>query len=192
MELSKILKLSQISKRVITNIKELSNKKEVIFMRELKITSPAFNNDENIPKKYTCEGKNISPQIDINNVPEGTETFVIIVDDPDAPNKIVTHWIVFNITGQTRHISEGAIPGIEGRNDFRDIKYKGPCPPNGTHKYYFRVYALKDKIYLEREVSRDEIELHMKDKIIASGTLIGKYRRKDKNNEANEPNTINA
>ena len=144
---------------------------------KLKITTPAYADGEKIPKKHTCEGENISPEIRIENIPEGADTLVLIFDDPDAPNGTFTHWIVFNIPAQTNTIVEGAIPGVEGENDFKETHYSGPCPPSGTHRYYFHLYAIQGKLMLERGASRKKIEEEMYDKILESASHMGTYKK---------------
>ncbi|MFP4403373.1 MAG: YbhB/YbcL family Raf kinase inhibitor-like protein [Candidatus Woesearchaeota archaeon] len=145
--------------------------------KKLKITIPAYKNGEVIPKKYTCDGENINPKIIINNAPKSADTFVLIFDDPDAPNNTFTHWVVFNIPAQTNIILENTIPGIEGENDFKKTNYSGPCPPSGTHRYYFHLYAIQGKLLFKEGASRKEIEKKMQDKIIESASYMGKYER---------------
>ncbi|MDQ1275686.1 MAG: hypothetical protein QG610_1261, partial [Euryarchaeota archaeon] len=100
-----------------------------------------FESNSTIPKKYTCNGENINPPLEFTNIPEETESLVLIMDDPDSPMNPFTHWIVWNIEPVAK-IEEDSIPGVEGMNNFRKIGYGGPCPSSGTHRYYFRVYAL--------------------------------------------------
>ncbi len=145
--------------------------------QKLKITTTAYADGERIPRKYTCDGENISPEIIIENIPEGADTFVLIFDDPDAPKGTFTHWVVFNIPAQTNTIVEGAIPGVEGENDFKGIHYSGPCPPSGTHRYYFHLYAIMGKLMLEGGASREKIEEAMKERILESASHMGKYNR---------------
>src|SRR3954467_15633748 len=109
--------------------------------RELIVTSTAFRNEGEIPAKYTCDGEEISPPLDIEGVPEATVTMALIVEDPDAPNGTFDHWIVWNIP-PTHHIAEGGRPGISGDNSAGKTGYHGPCPPNGSHRYYFHLFAL--------------------------------------------------
>src|ERR1044072_9586498 len=107
----------------------------------LTVTSNAFSQGGQIPKKYTCEGENVNPSLRIGDYPEETKSLVIIVEDPDAPSGLFTHWLVWNIT-PNEAIAENYIPGINGRNSFGKTGYGGPCPPSGSHRYYFKVYAL--------------------------------------------------
>ncbi len=114
-------------------------------MKELKITSPVFKNNGFIPKKYTCDGDNVNPPLKIGGVSEGTQSIVLIVDDPDTPMGTWDHRVVWNIS-HTSKIEENVVPGVEGVNDFRKHSYGGPCPPSGTHRYFFKVYALDTKL----------------------------------------------
>ena len=113
-------------------------------MAELTLTSSAFTNNDYIPVKNTCEGAGQSPPLTIENVPAGTKSMVLIVDDPDAPGGTWVHWVVWNIAPRTRDIGEGTIPPEvrEGVNSFKRHAYGGPCPPSGTHRYFFKLYAL--------------------------------------------------
>ncbi len=109
----------------------------------MQITSSAFKDREAIPMNYTADGEDISPPLSIRDVPEGTKSLALIVDDPDAPMGTWDHWIVFNIPSDTREIAEGSAPeGIRGMNDFGKLEYGGPAPPSGTHRYKFKIYAL--------------------------------------------------
>lgn len=108
----------------------------------MKLTSIAFKNGTAIPKKYTCMDRDINPPLAWDNVPEGTKSFALIVDDPDAPEGTWTHWLVKDISPDMRTINEDQVPGIQVRNSFDKKEYGGPCPPSGNHRYYFRLYAL--------------------------------------------------
>lgn len=143
-------------------------------MEFLKITSSAFLNGEKIPAKYTGDGENINPEINIAGLPKETKSIVLIVDDPDAPSGVWVHWVVFNIPPIER-IEENSIPGEEGMNDFRASSYKGPCPPSGSHRYFFRVYAL-DTLLGSGFLTKSDLELEMKGHILAKGELMGKFR----------------
>ena len=108
---------------------------------KMQITSQAFSNNRSIPQKYTCEGDDVNPPLAIQNISEKTKSLALIVDDPDAPGGMWVHWVVFNIK-VTDTIDEDSVPGTKGINDFRKKDYGGPCPPSGTHHYYFKIYAL--------------------------------------------------
>lgn len=146
----------------------------------LKISSSAFRNGEAIPKKYTCDGENVSPALSIREVPKGAKSLVLIVDDPDAPSGTFTHWILFNIDPKTSEIREGNVPAgaTQGINDFGKLEYGGPCPPTGTHNYFFKVFALDTVLTFSESPKKSELEAAMSGHILASGELVGKYSRK--------------
>lgn len=144
--------------------------------KPLIIHSPAFENGSSIPRKYTCEGDDVNPPLDIKEIPEQVKSLVLIVDDPDAPGGTWLHWLVWNIP-VTHHVKENEVPGVQGINDFRNHAYGGPCPPSGTHHYFFRVYGLDDLIHLKQGASRPELEQAMRDHILAYGELVGLYRK---------------
>ncbi|WP_440945181.1 YbhB/YbcL family Raf kinase inhibitor-like protein [Methanosarcina sp. T3] len=142
----------------------------------IKVFSSAFESNSTIPRKYTCDGVNINPPLELENIPEETESLVLIMDDPDAPMNPFTHWVVWNIEPMAK-IEEDSIPGIEGINNFRKIGYGGPCPSSGTHRYFFRVYALDRQLELKAGAGRKELEKEMVGHIIGEGELMGKYGR---------------
>jgi Raf kinase inhibitor-like YbhB/YbcL family protein len=146
---------------------------EIVDIQDIKVSSSAFEANGTIPRKYTCNGENINPPLEFEGIPEEADSLVLIMDDPDAPMKTFTHWIVWNIEPVAK-IEEDSIPGIEGINDFRKIAYGGPCPPSGTHRYFFRVYALDRQLELKAGASRKELESEMIGHIIAEGELMGK------------------
>ena len=146
---------------------------EMMDIQGIKVFSSAFESNGTIPRKYTCNGENINPPLEFEGIPEEAESLVLILDDPDAPMKTFTHWIVWNIEPVAK-IEEDSVPGIEGINDFRKIGYGGPCPPSGTHRYFFRVYALDRQLELKAGASRKELENEMMGHIIAEGELMGK------------------
>jgi len=147
-------------------------------MKELTITSPAFKHNQPIPPKYTCDGQDVNPPLNIEGIPANTKSLALIVDDPDAPMGTWDHWIVWNILPTTTTIKENTIPGEEGLNDFRKHNYGGPCPPSGTHRYYFKVYALDTKLTLNQNSKKGDLEKEMKAHILAKGELIGLYSRR--------------
>lgn len=140
------------------------------------LTSPDFNHEEMIPKKFTCQGANINPKLKIANIPAGTKSLVLIIDDPDAPGKIWVHWVVFNIP-VTNEIAENSVPGKQGSNDFKTNKYGGPCPPTGIHRYFFKIYALDTLLSLNEGASKEEVERAMKGHILSQTELIGIYKK---------------
>lgn len=149
-------------------------------MSSLKISSPAFRHNGTIPTKFTCDGDDISPALAIEGVPEGARSLALIVDDPDAPSKTWVHWVVWNIDPKTEVIAEGGVPkgALQGMNDFRKLDYGGPCPPSGTHRYFFKLYALDTVLHLAKGATKAELEQTMKGHIIDQAELIGLYSRK--------------
>jgi hypothetical protein len=148
----------------------------------LQLTSTAFSPDGAIPAYYTCDGTDASPPLSWSDPPEGTESFVVLCTDPDA--RSFTHWILFNLPPGTRHLAPGLSPQAEladgsrqGRNSFGKLGYRGPCPPRGTHRYIFRLYALNTKLDLEAGVGRRKVEQAILDHLVAQGELVGEYTR---------------
>ena len=145
----------------------------------IKITSSAFQEGGNVPSKFTCEGSDTSPPLQITGIPSQAKSLVLIADDPDAPSGLFTHWLIWNIPPQTTSISEGNAPrGVHGTNDFGKSGYKGPCPPSGTHKYSFKVFALDRELDLHGGSKRSQLDAAMKGYVIAQGELVGRYTRK--------------
>jgi Raf kinase inhibitor-like YbhB/YbcL family protein len=149
----------------------------VIRVRELVLASPAFGNHQSIPKKYTCDGDDVNPMLSIEGIPKDTKSLVLVIDDPDAPMGTWDHWVVWNILPRDK-IEENSVPGVEGMNSFRKHSYGGPCPPSGTHRYFFRVYALDTLLDLPPNSGKKDVEKAMKDHMIAKGELIGLYSRR--------------
>ena len=143
----------------------------------LKVSSSAFNENELIPVKYTCDGANISPPLNIDHIPEEAKSLAIIVDDPDAPVGTWVHWVMWNIP-VTHQVKENKAHGIQGINDFGKHKYQGPCPPSGIHRYFFKVYSLDDLIESPENTNKHQLEKAMSEHIIAFGELVGIYARK--------------
>jgi Raf kinase inhibitor-like YbhB/YbcL family protein len=145
----------------------------------IKITSSAFQEGGNIPSKSTCDGSDTSPPLQITGVPSEAKSLVLIADDPDAPGGLFTHWLVWNIPPQTNSISEGSAPkGVHGTNDFGKPDYKGPCPPPGTHRYSFKIYALDRELDLRGGAKRSQLDAAMKGHVVAQGELVGRYARR--------------
>jgi len=150
----------------------------------LEVVSPAFAAGGLIPRKHTCDGEDVSPEISWSGVPAGTRSFALICDDPDAPSGTWVHWVVFNLPAVVSRLPEAlpaepALPsgGRQGKNDFRRIGYGGPCPPSGTHRYVFKVYALDRLLDLEPGATKAQVEAAMKGHVLAEGSLMGRYRR---------------
>jgi len=141
------------------------------------VTSAAFHNGELIPSKYTCDGEEINPPLEIMELPEGTQSLALIVDDPDAPNGTFDHWLVWNIDPFKKHIAENSNPGISGHNSAGKTGYHGPCPPSGSHRYFFKVYALSTNLDLAPGSGKKELEDAMLPHILGQGSLMGRYER---------------
>lgn len=145
----------------------------------MQLASPAFTQEEQIPDNYTCKGDDISPPLTIADIPEGTKSLALIVNDPDAPSGSWTHWLVWNIPPETKEILEDSVPesAVLGENDFGRNEYGGPCPPSGTHRYHFKIYALDTVLALEPGASREELEEAMEEHVLDSAELVGLYSK---------------
>jgi Raf kinase inhibitor-like YbhB/YbcL family protein len=151
---------------------------------ELEVKSSIFNEGGMIPEKYTCDGSNVSPPLSWSGVPEGTQSLALISDDPDAPVGIWVHWVIFNIPPDVKELGENIPPdkflpngSRQGNNDFKKIGYGGPCPPRGTHRYYFKLYALDKKLDLDAGATKKELLQAMEGHILDESQLMGKYSR---------------
>jgi Raf kinase inhibitor-like YbhB/YbcL family protein len=146
----------------------------------MKIESPAFKNNGLIPVDYTCDGRNVSPPLTVSDVPEGAKSMALIVDDPDAPAGTWVHWTVWNIKPGISGIPENSCPAdsVEGLNDSGSSGYGGPCPPTGTHRYFFKLYALNSELDIDSSARAADIEREIRGKIIEKAELIGLYMRK--------------
>jgi Raf kinase inhibitor-like YbhB/YbcL family protein len=147
---------------------------------KMKISSSAFQEGGTIPEKFSKNGQNVSPDLRIEGVPADAKALAIIVDDPDAPVGLFTHWLVWNVDPKTDHIAQGSAPtgAVQGKNDFGDIGYGGPQPPSGTHRYYFKIFALNGALDLKPGAKRKELDAAMKGHIVAQGQLMGRYSKK--------------
>lgn len=144
----------------------------------MNISSSAFGHNESIPSQYTCDGADINPPLSISGVPDGVKSLALIMDDPDAPVGTWDHWIVWNIPPGLGSIVEDSVPGIQGKNGWGRSDYGGPCPPRGTHRYFFKLYALDRLIDLGSGASKAALEKAMQGHILAQAELIGLYQRK--------------
>lgn len=151
---------------------------------KMKITSASFDNNQSIPSKYTCDGADISPPLKIAEVPENTKSLALICDDPDAPMGTFVHWVMYNIPPKTLEIRENFpvaknLPdgSIQAITDFRRVGYGGPCPPSGTHRYFFKLYALDKTLVPDSVNTKAELEKAMLGHIIEEAQLMGLYRR---------------
>lgn len=153
----------------------------------MELTSTAFGHQQSMPTKYTCEGHQVSPPLSWSDVPEGTQSFALIVDDPDAPDpaapkRVFVHWVLYNIPADVRSLPENAastgLPSatLQGKNDRGESAYTGPCPPIGRHRYFHKIYALDTKLDLESPTKAD-LERAMKGHVLATGELVGTYQK---------------
>ncbi|MBI1934040.1 YbhB/YbcL family Raf kinase inhibitor-like protein [Candidatus Peregrinibacteria bacterium] len=145
----------------------------------MKISSPAFIHNQSIPSLYTCDGANRSPPLKISGVPVEAKSLVLVNDDPDAPAGTWVHWLLWNIDPKTKEISEGVPPpeAIEGTTSFRKTGYGGPCPPSGTHRYFFKLYALDRTLDLPPSADKAKLEKAFEGHILAKTELMGLYQR---------------
>lgn len=142
----------------------------------LLVRSKAFNDGGSIPPKYTCDGENISPPIEITDYPPTTKSIAIIVEDPDAPRGTYDHWIVWNLPPNML-IEEDSRVGVVGTNSFGKAGYGGPCPPSGSHRYFFKAFALDQELGIETGSNKKALQDAMKEHVLASGELMGVYQR---------------
>lgn len=148
------------------------------------LTSPEFQEGQPIPRKFSCDGLDVSPQLNWKDAPAGTSSFALIINDPDAPAGDWVHWVLYNIPANVNHLAEG-VPAekelkdgtMQGRNSWHQIRYGGPCPPGGTHRYYFTLYALDCRLKLEVGAERREVLYAMQGHTLAEAKLMGTYTR---------------
>lgn len=151
----------------------------------LQLTSTAFQTGSNIPSKFSCDDRNVSPELSWSGAPAGTKSFALLMHDPDAPVAGgYTHWLVYNLPASSAHIPENApnqdrLPGggLQGKNDSGTYGYTGPCPPSGTHRYYFRLYALDLELDPRAGSSKSGLEKAMQGHVLAQAELLGRYKR---------------
>jgi Raf kinase inhibitor-like YbhB/YbcL family protein len=150
----------------------------------MRLQSPVFAEGGRIPRSYTCDGKDVSPPLSWDGVPEDAKSLALICDDPDAPGKTWVHWVAFNIPPAARQLPEAIAPGktipgggTQGKNDFRKLGYGGPCPPGGTHRYHFKLYALDADLPLPAGATKAELEGAIAGHVLGQATLTGKYSR---------------
>ena len=168
--------------KVQTNSTQETKEKEMKM--EFKLTSSAFEEGGMIPKKYTCDAEDVSPPLAWGTVPEGTKSLILICDDPDAPVGTWIHWVLYDIPSDVKELSE-SVPdddtlengAKQGTNDFGNLGYGGPCPPSGTHRYFFKLYALDSILELEPGKTKAEVLDSMEGHLLAETQLIGKYSR---------------
>ncbi len=150
----------------------------------MELSSPAFNDGDMIPEKHTCDGEDISPPLVWELMPQNTKSIALICDDPDAPVGTWVHWVYYDIPSNTKGLPENITPqentdngGKQGTNDFRKIGYGGPCPPGGTHRYYFKIYALDAILNLPAGIDKKQLLKAMEGHIVGQAQLMGKYKR---------------
>jgi Raf kinase inhibitor-like YbhB/YbcL family protein len=148
-------------------------------LESMKLTTNAFENNQRIDPKFTCDAQNISPAINFFTIPVEARSLALIVEDPDSPSGNFTHWILFNINPLINGFEENKTPdgSIEGKNDFGDFGYGGPCPNSGIHKYVFKLYALDKKLNLERGTTKQEVLEAIKGHIVEESQITGLYER---------------
>ena len=142
----------------------------------MEVRSSEFENGKKIPREFTCEGDDINPALIIDDIPAGTKSLALIVDDPDAPMGTWVHWVSFNIPVVSQ-IDEDSIPGKQGINDFGRKDYGGPCPPSGTHRYFFKLYALDTVLNLNEGINKEALEEAVGSHILDKAELIGLYKK---------------
>lgn len=161
--------------------KEITQIPPLITKSNMKIISSAFENNQTIPVKYTCDGADLNPPLIISDIPDGTKSLALIADDPDAPMGTWVHWTVWSISPGTAEIGENSVPSgaIEGTTNFGKPGYGGPCPPkgHGIHHYFFKLYALDTELALPAEAGKEAIEKAMEGHVLAEARIIGLYRR---------------
>jgi Raf kinase inhibitor-like YbhB/YbcL family protein len=145
----------------------------------MKLSSPDFKEGENIPARFTCDGKDVSPTLQIEGMPQGAKSLVVILEDRDAPGGNFTHWLMWNVVPNLTEIVGNKPPSgaVQGVNDFGKNKYSGPCPPPGIHRYYFKLYALDTTLDLPPKSKRKTIDSAIKSHVIAEAALMGRYAR---------------
>jgi len=146
---------------------------------KMKITTTVFQEGGNIPSKFTCDGADANPPLRFEGAPAEAKSLALIVDDPDAPGGLFTHWLVWNIDPKTTAVEENGAPSnsVQGKNDFGKSGYGGPCPPSGTHRYFFKIFALDRQLDLAAGSKRAQLDAQMRGHIIAQGELMGRYSR---------------
>jgi len=144
------------------------------------LTSEAFGAGARIPERYTCEGEDVSPQLSWSAPPESTRSLALIMDDPDAPVGTFTHWVAWGLDPAAGGLEEGEAPPSEGRNDFRNRGYGGPCPPpaGGEHRYFFRLHALDLEPQVDSDAGREQLEAAIDGHILGTAELMGTYERR--------------
>ena len=156
------------------------NNNQTIQQTTMKIESPAFLDQQDIPSKYSCDGEGVNPPLAFKDIPVNAKTLALIIDDPDAPNGTWTHWTLWNIATTTSQILENSSPAeaVQGQTSSGQNDYGGPCPPSGTHHYFFKLYALDQKLTIPSYSTVDKLVEAMQGHIIQQAQLIGLYSKK--------------
>lgn len=172
-------KMAIQNRRQVSIISSVSiNSEESLTPSTMKISSNAFENNAQIPSKYTCDAENINPPLMISDIPADAKTLALLVDDPDAPVGDWVHWIAWNIPPTTTEITENSAPlGIQGTTDFGKPGWGGPCPPFGTHRYFFKIYALNTELNLPASAKKADLLKAIEGHILDQAELIGLYQR---------------
>lgn len=150
----------------------------------MKLESPTFTDNGMIPSLHTCDGQDLSPPLSWDSPPVGTQSLALIVDDPDAPGQIFVHWVLYDLPPEIQQLPQGAGNqdrltggGTQGKNDFGNLGYGGPCPPSGIHRYFFRLYALDRELELKPGATKAQLEAAMSGHILGTAELMGRYAR---------------
>ncbi|HZE67960.1 MAG TPA: YbhB/YbcL family Raf kinase inhibitor-like protein [Pyrinomonadaceae bacterium] len=150
----------------------------------IKLISTAFQDGGMIPAKYTCDGQNISPPLNWSGIPQSAKALALVSEDPDAPGKTWVHWVVYDLPPTATQLPEGVRPeetisggGKQGKNDFGKIGFGGPCPPSGTHRYFFRLYALDRETGIQPGAMKEQLMKAIEGHVVAEGELMGRYKR---------------
>ena len=148
-------------------------------MVDIKLTSPVFKNRENIPKKFTCQGQDINPELEIAGIPKGTKSLALIMDDPDAPGGTFVHWLLWNIDPKRKKIEENSLPkeATVGINSWDKNSYGGPCPPSGTHRYFFKLFAIDTQLELGANNKKTDLLNEIQKHKLAQTELVGLYKK---------------
>jgi hypothetical protein len=143
------------------------------------LTSPDFSEGASIPSRFTCQGDDTIPTLLISGIPAEAKSLALICEDPDAPSGTFTHWLIWNIPPGTKKLDAGALPtgATQGTNQFGNVGYNGPCPPSGTHRYYFRLSALDTPLNLPSGSAREDLDAALKGHVLATATLMGRYSK---------------
>ena len=156
---------------------ETADEEEGPAMVELTLTSPVFAEGEAIPIQFSCDGDDLSPELAWAGIPDGTASLVLFFDDPDAPGGTWDHWILFNIPADLTGLAQDGTAGTDGNNSWNRTGYGGPCPPGGTHRYFFKLYAIDTRLDLPEGAAKGEIESAMEGHILGQVELMGTYTR---------------